>query len=139
MQLHLENMTCGGCARTVTKVIQNIDPEASIITDPPTRKIEVKTSLSTEQVANALREAGFPPREVNQNGYLPAVVTIFYHVSLRLEVFLLLLCTMVGCLDVLSCSFDLICLLLNSLIFFSMLNVLCSIFMCDLLNHRFFF
>ncbi|MBA0998053.1 heavy-metal-associated domain-containing protein, partial [Escherichia coli] len=32
MQLHLENMTCGGCARTVTKVIQNIDPEASIIT-----------------------------------------------------------------------------------------------------------
>lgn len=59
MQLHLENMTCGGCARTVTKVIQNIDPEASIITDPPTRKIEVKTSLSTEQVANALREAGF--------------------------------------------------------------------------------
>ncbi|HHT0102053.1 TPA: cation transporter, partial [Raoultella planticola] len=24
MQLHLENMTCGGCARTVTKVIQNI-------------------------------------------------------------------------------------------------------------------
>ncbi|EKA7905705.1 heavy-metal-associated domain-containing protein, partial [Citrobacter freundii] len=57
------NMTCGGCARTVTKVIQNIDPEASIITDPPTRKIEVKTSLSTEQVANALREAGFPPRE----------------------------------------------------------------------------
>ncbi|XVD85720.1 copper chaperone [Enterobacter asburiae] len=47
----------------MTKVIQNIDPEASIITDPPTRKIEVKTSLSTEQVANALREAGFPPRE----------------------------------------------------------------------------
>lgn len=43
MQFHLDNMTCGGCARTVTKVIQNLDPEASIVTDPPTRKVEIQT------------------------------------------------------------------------------------------------
>ncbi len=63
MQFHLDNMTCGGCARTVTKVIQNLDPEASIVTDPPTRKVEIQTLLSVDLISDALREAGFPPRE----------------------------------------------------------------------------
>ncbi len=56
-------MTCGGCARTVTKVIQNMDPEAKIVTNPPIRKVDVQTSISLEQISEALREAGFPPKE----------------------------------------------------------------------------
>ena len=63
MQFHLENMTCGGCARTVTKAMKDIDPEATVLTDPPTRKVTVKTSLSVEKVSYALIEAGFPPRD----------------------------------------------------------------------------
>lgn len=59
MQFHLEDMTCGGCARTVTKTIQMIDPNAKIVTDPPTRRVEVQTSASQEQIAAALSEAGF--------------------------------------------------------------------------------
>ena len=62
MQFHLEDMTCGGCARTVTKTIQMIDPNAKIVTDPPTRRVEVQTSASQEQIAAALSEAGVPPR-----------------------------------------------------------------------------
>lgn len=62
MQFHLDDMTCGGCARTVTKAIQMIDPTASIVTDPPTRLVQVQTSASEEQIVTALREAGFPPR-----------------------------------------------------------------------------
>lgn len=62
MQFHLEDMHCGGCARTVTKAIQSLDPAARIVADPPTRRVEVQTSATREQVAAALREAGFPPR-----------------------------------------------------------------------------
>ncbi|MBY4898625.1 heavy-metal-associated domain-containing protein [Cupriavidus sp. AU9028] len=62
MQFHLENMTCGGCARTVTKTIQSIDPTATIVTDPPTRRVEVQTAVSEKQIAAALSAAGFPPR-----------------------------------------------------------------------------
>ena len=62
MQFHLDDMTCGGCARTVTKTIQLIDPNASVVTDPPSRQVEVQTSASEEQIVSALREAGFPPR-----------------------------------------------------------------------------
>lgn len=62
MQFHLEDMHCGGCARTVTKAIQSLDPAARIVADPPNRRVEVQTSATREQVAAALREAGFPPR-----------------------------------------------------------------------------
>nr|WP_315595506.1 heavy-metal-associated domain-containing protein [uncultured Cupriavidus sp.] len=63
MQFHLDNMTCGGCARTVTKAIKMIDPDANVVTDPPVRLVQVQTSASQEQIVTALREAGFPPRE----------------------------------------------------------------------------
>ncbi|CAG9183792.1 heavy-metal-associated domain-containing protein [Cupriavidus respiraculi] len=62
MQFHIDDMTCGGCARTVTKAIQMIDPTASVVTDPPTRLVRVQSSASEEQIVTALREAGFPPR-----------------------------------------------------------------------------
>ena len=62
MQFHIENMTCGGCVRGVTKAIQALDPKAEIQADPPTRKLQVQTSASQEQIMAALNEAGFPPK-----------------------------------------------------------------------------
>ncbi|WP_454674948.1 heavy-metal-associated domain-containing protein [Achromobacter pestifer] len=62
MQFHLDDMTCGGCARTVTKAVQSVDPDATVTADPPTRLIQVDTSASEAQIVTALREAGFPPR-----------------------------------------------------------------------------
>lgn len=62
MQFHLDDMTCGGCARTVTKAIQLLDPDASVVTDPPARLVKVQTSAFEAEVVAALREAGFPPR-----------------------------------------------------------------------------
>mgnify|MGYP000936582396 CR=1 FL=1 len=63
MQFHLDDMTCGGCARAVTRAIQSLDADANIVTHPPIRLLEVQTSASREAVVTALREAGFPPRE----------------------------------------------------------------------------
>ncbi len=62
MQFHIENMTCGGCVRGVTRAIQNVDPQAEVKADPPTRKVEVITTASREQIEAALREADFPPQ-----------------------------------------------------------------------------
>ena len=62
MQFHIENMTCGGCVRGVTKAIQAVDPQAQINADPPTRKLEVNTSASREQIEAALNDAGFTPQ-----------------------------------------------------------------------------
>lgn len=62
MQFHLEDMTCGGCVRGVTKAIQAVDPNAQIQADPPTRKLELVTIATREQIEAALNEAGFPPK-----------------------------------------------------------------------------
>ena len=62
MQFHIENMTCGGCVRGVTRAVQSVDPQAQINADPPTRKVEITTSASREQVEAALNDAGFPPQ-----------------------------------------------------------------------------
>lgn len=64
MQFFLEDMTCGGCARAVTKLIKGVDPDAKVATDPLTRGVEVQTSASEEQIAAALRQGGYPPSKV---------------------------------------------------------------------------
>lgn len=61
MHFHIENMTCGGCARGVTRAIQEVDPDANIITDPPNRSVKVETIASQDEIVSALNSAGFPP------------------------------------------------------------------------------
>jgi copper chaperone len=62
MQFHLEDMTCGGCARAVTAAIREIDPAAQVKADPPTRRVDVETTRPEAEVRAALAAAGFPPR-----------------------------------------------------------------------------
>lgn len=60
MELRIENMTCGGCARSVTKAIQSVDPNASIVTDPAARRVKVETTATSAAVQQVLEEAGYP-------------------------------------------------------------------------------
>ncbi|MDW5316130.1 heavy-metal-associated domain-containing protein [Rhizobium sp. PL01] len=60
MDLKIENMTCGGCARSVTKAIQSIDPNAGIETNPAARTVKVETTATSAALQKALEEAGYP-------------------------------------------------------------------------------
>ena len=60
MQFHIENMTCSGCARSVTKAIQSIDKRAMIKADPANRKVDVETSAARADIEAVLAEAGYP-------------------------------------------------------------------------------
>lgn len=62
MKFHIENMTCGGCARGVTKAIQLVDPQAEVTADPSNRSVEVNSSATQDELVGALSRAGFPPR-----------------------------------------------------------------------------
>lgn len=63
MQFYVDNMTCGGCARSVTKAIKSVDANAEVMTDAPSRRVQVTSSVPQEQLETALREAGYPPRQ----------------------------------------------------------------------------
>ncbi len=60
MQFHIENMTCSGCARSVTKAIQSVDRGAVIKADPENRKVDVDTSAARAEIEAVLAEAGYP-------------------------------------------------------------------------------
>ena len=61
MQFHIETMTCGGCARGVTKAIQSVDATATVQADPPNRRVDVTTPAPRDRIVAALTEAGFAP------------------------------------------------------------------------------
>jgi len=60
MHLHIPDMHCGGCVRSVTAVITALDANAQVQTELDGRTATVQTSASAEQVLAALDEAGFP-------------------------------------------------------------------------------
>lgn len=60
MELRIEGMTCGGCARSVTKAIRSVDPDARVEADPAARTIEVETTASPADLRRVLAEAGYP-------------------------------------------------------------------------------
>lgn len=60
MELRIENMTCGGCAKSVTKAIQTVDPNARVETNPEARTVKVETTASFAALQQVLDEAGYP-------------------------------------------------------------------------------
>jgi len=60
MLLKIENMTCGGCAKSVTKAIQSVDPNATVKPDPAARTVKVETAATVADIERVLEEAGYP-------------------------------------------------------------------------------
>jgi len=45
----IEDMTCGGCVKRITKAVQNLDSSAEIKADLETRKVSIETSISAKE------------------------------------------------------------------------------------------
>jgi len=59
-ELNVENMTCGGCARHVTKSVQELDGHARVDVDLAAKTVRVDTSADLQAVVAAITEAGYP-------------------------------------------------------------------------------
>lgn len=59
-QFQIENMTCFGCARSVTQAVQSIHKGAVINADLENRKVDVETSVTRAEIETVLAEAGYP-------------------------------------------------------------------------------
>lgn len=60
MKLHIPDMACEGCARSVTKAITLLDGSAQVAVDGAARTVTVTTTAPQAAVMKALDEAGFP-------------------------------------------------------------------------------
>lgn len=62
MQFQIDNMACGGCARSVTKAIHSVDPQAKVDIDLNLKRVTVESGADQSAVAAVLEDAGFQPR-----------------------------------------------------------------------------
>ena len=60
--LDVSGMTCGGCARSVEKIIQKQDSASKVTVDLATGRVEADTSADVAALAAALTAAGFPAK-----------------------------------------------------------------------------
>lgn len=56
---HIQNMTCGGCVRGVTRAIQSVDPAALVHADVPARRVQVVSDQPREIVEATLTKSGY--------------------------------------------------------------------------------
>ncbi len=63
LRLHVPNMTCGGCAKSVTRALQSVDPQARIETDPPGREVRIESAVDESALLAVLAEAGYPAKK----------------------------------------------------------------------------
>jgi copper chaperone len=60
----VNDMTCGHCASTITKAINAVDNSARVEVDIPRKRVRVSGGALVAVVAEAIREAGYTPQEV---------------------------------------------------------------------------
>lgn len=58
-QFTIDNMTCQGCAAAVTRAISAIDKTAQVKAFPAIRRLQVETSIPSEQLLALLDDAGY--------------------------------------------------------------------------------
>lgn len=64
LRFRIPNMTCGGCAKSVTKAVQSVDPKARVQTDPAAREMRVETAADERALLAVLEQAGYPAERV---------------------------------------------------------------------------
>lgn len=59
LRLNVEGMSCSGCAGSVTKAIEAVDPQAQVRIDLARKTVEADTSADLGAVAKAITDAGY--------------------------------------------------------------------------------
>lgn len=59
LRFHVSNMSCGGCAKGVTRAVQGIAAGAEVKVDLSTREISVSGTNDEAAVLDALERAGY--------------------------------------------------------------------------------
>lgn len=63
LRFYIPNMTCGGCAKSVSKALLSVDPQARIETDAPAREVRVESTFDESAFIAALSAAGYPDKQ----------------------------------------------------------------------------
>lgn len=60
--MKVDGMTCQGCAKSVQRSVQRLDPDAQVEVDLPSGRVTVHTRAEALDVAQAITKAGYEAR-----------------------------------------------------------------------------
>ena len=63
-RFQVPSMSCGGCAKSVTKALRSVDANAWIETDPATREVRVDSPADEQAFLSVLEEADYPAKSL---------------------------------------------------------------------------
>lgn len=63
MEFKVQGLTCGGCVRSVTNAIQQVDAAATVQVDLAAGRVSVTSSTDRRRVERAIRDAGYEVTE----------------------------------------------------------------------------
>ena len=59
LRFHVSNMSCGGCAKGVTRAIQGVATGAKVDVDLSSREVAVSGTNDVAAIVDALKRAGY--------------------------------------------------------------------------------
>ena len=65
IELTINDMTCGGCVASITRVVRGLDPEATVEANLDTKRVNITTPLDTDAVVAVIANAGYHPEVVS--------------------------------------------------------------------------
>ena len=65
IKLTINDMTCGGCVASITRLVTALDGDAKVSADVATKRVTIDSPLPTDTVVAAITEAGYHPQVVD--------------------------------------------------------------------------
>ena len=61
IELTIDDMTCGGCVASITRVVKGLDSNANVTADVGTKHVKIDSVIETSAVVAAIANAGYHP------------------------------------------------------------------------------
>lgn len=61
IEFEVKDMTCGHCVETITRVVKETAPTASVGIDLPARLVRIDGEFDSDVIERAIREVGYTP------------------------------------------------------------------------------
>ena len=64
IELIVNDMTCGGCVASITRVVKGLDANATVNADVASKRVKIESVINNESVIAAISDAGYHPVRV---------------------------------------------------------------------------
>jgi len=61
MEFEVKDMSCGGCANSITRAVTNVDRAAKLDIDVTTKIVKIDSALPADRLVALIEAAGFHP------------------------------------------------------------------------------